>query len=328
MKKMIQIIRKQWFLFALVVAFLAVVIDPTDILVRFGLFLKACHTPDIMIFSIFIISGLLIDSKQIMAGIKDMKATFIALAVILIIAPLSALGLSMLPLETGTVVGLFIAAVMPTTLSSGIVMSQTAGGNMAHALFITIISNFICIFSIPLILPFLLSFLGQEKDLPLDQTAMMIKLIVIVLIPLAFGMFAKAKLFRKRVLPNVKMQQLNQWMIVCIVFISMAGSKGALTENGKAFFYIMLLSIVFHLMLLGSSFFLVKLFGIPRGRYESVIFMGSQKTLALSAMLQVTYFSEFATALLFCVVHHIIHLMMDGYLCTAMGRSKPAENRV
>ncbi len=323
---MIQKVKKQWFLCTLIVLFFAVIFDSSNLLVKSGAFLKNNNAPHIMIFLIFIISGLLIDSDQIKAGIKDMKATLIALSVILFIAPLAALGLGMFPLDTGTAVGLFIVAVMPTTLSSGIVMTKTAGGNMAHALFITIVSNFIGIFSIPVILPWLLSFLGHEKELVIDQGGILLKLVIIVLIPLAIGMFAKATLFKKRVLPDVKMQIVNQWMIVGIVFISLAGSKKTLLENGEAFFYILVLATVFHSILLGASFFLVKLFKLAKGRYESVVFMGSQKTLALSAMIQVTYFSEFGTALLVCVVHHIIHLMMDGYLCTRMHSSHPPNN--
>jgi sodium/bile acid cotransporter 7 len=77
---------------------------------------------------------------------------------------------------------------------------------------------------------------------------------------------------------------------------------------------------VFHLILLGSSFILIRFFQVGKGRRESIIFMGSQKTLPLSVMIQVTYFSEFGIALLVCVVHHIVHLMIDGYLSTKMSR--------
>jgi sodium/bile acid cotransporter 7 len=44
--------------------------------------------------------------------------------------------------------------------------------------------------------------------------------------------------------------------------------------------------------------------------------MGSQKTLPLAVMIQITCFPEYGTALLVCVLHHILHLMIDGYLAT------------
>lgn len=315
---MVQKIQKQWFLVSLVLVFTAVIFDQSNVLSEFGIFLKENQGPEVMIFLIFIISGLLIKSDQIKDGIKDIKSTLAALAVIIIFAPIAALLLSFFPLDTGVIIGLFIISVMPTTLSSGIVMTGTAGGNMAHALFVTILSNFIGIFTIPVILSILLSFLHQEKDLAIDQGAIFLKLIFLVLFPLFIGVAVKASIFKAKQLEKFKLQLINQCMIVGVVFISLAGAKQVLLDKSDSFFYILVLVSVFHLMLLGFSFLLVKIFNVEKGRFESVIFMGSQKTLALSVMIQVSYFSEFGIALLVCVIHHIIHLMIDGYLSAKM----------
>jgi sodium/bile acid cotransporter 7 len=59
---------------------------------------------------------------------------------------------------------------------------------------------------------------------------------------------------------------------------------------------------------------MARIFRIGKGRRESLIFMGAQKTLPLSIILQVALFPQYGQALVFCVVHHIVHLMMDGYL--------------
>ena len=311
-------IKKQWFLISLVVVFVAVVFDRSNLLSEMGMVLKDNHGPDVMIFLIFIFSGLLIESHQVRAGIRDVPSTLLALAVIVVIAPLAALALSYLPVDTGVVIGLFIVAVMPTTLSSGIVMTGAAGGNMAHALFVTILSNFVAIFSIPYTLSLLLPVLNQEKVLSIDQGAIIFKLLVLVLVPLIVGMVLKARVFKTRNMGGF--QKVNQFMILGIVFISLGGAKAVLLGQGAAFWSIAVLAAVFHAMLLGASFLLVKWFKLKKGRYESVVFMGSQKTLALSVMIQVTYFSEFGIALLVCVIHHIVHLMIDGYLSARLGR--------
>ncbi|ACN13835.1 conserved hypothetical membrane protein [Desulforapulum autotrophicum HRM2] len=311
-------IKKQWFLISLVAVFVAVVFDKSNLLSEMGMVLKDNHGPDVMIFLIFIFSGLLIESHQVRAGIRDVRSTLLALAVIVVIAPLAALALSYLPVDTGVVIGLFIVAVMPTTLSSGIVMTGAAGGNMAHALFVTILSNFVAIFTIPFTLSLLLPVLNQEKSLNIDQGAIIFKLLVLVLVPLIVGMILKAWVFKARNMGGF--QKVNQFMILGIVFISLGGAKDVLLGQGAAFWSIAVLVAVFHALLLGASFLLVKWFKLEKGRYESVVFMGSQKTLALSVMIQVTYFSEFGIALLVCVIHHIIHLMIDGYLSARLGR--------
>ena len=323
---MVQKVKKQWFLLSLVFVFAAVIFDSSNILVKIGFFLKGNHGPEVLIFIIFIISGLLIESDQIKAGIRDIKSTVLALAVIIIIAPIAAGLICLLPLETGVAIGLFIVAVMPTTLSSGIVMTGTAGGKMAHALLITILSNFIGIFSIPVILSILLSSLDQQKELMIDRGAIFFKLIILVLFPLMIGIVSKAVVFKTGQLGQFKLQVVNQWMIIGVVFIALSGVKQVILGSGLSVFYILVLVSGFHLMLLGSCFLLVSFFGVEKGRYESIFFMGSQKTLALSAMIQVTYFSEFGTALLVCVLHHIVHLMMDGYLSTRMNNGLSFKN--
>lgn len=314
---MIMGLKRQWFLISLVLLFFAVIFDPSNLLARFGMTLKDNHGPEVMIFLIFVFSGLLIEGHQIRAGIRDVRSTVLALVLIFVVAPLIALALLVLPLETGVALGFFIVAVMPTTLSSGIVMTGVAGGNMAHALFVTIISNFVSIVSIPFVLSLLLPFLGQAKALDIDQGAVFLKLILLVLLPLAVGMTLKAKVFFNR--NTGKLQLVNQIMILAIVFISLGGAKAMVMGQGISFWSIVLLAAVFHTVMLGSAFVLVKLAKLEKGRYESVVFMGCQKTLALSVMLQVTYFNEFGAALLVCVIHHIVHLMIDGYLSTRLG---------
>jgi solute carrier family 10 (sodium/bile acid cotransporter), member 7 len=36
-------------------------------------------------------------------------------------------------------------------------------------------------------------------------------------------------------------------------------------------------------------------------------------------MIQISCFPEYGTALLVCVMHHILHLMINGYLAARMG---------
>ncbi len=252
---LMQKIKQFWFLLGLVLVFITVIIDRTDTLARIGIFLKNNNASEVIIFLIFIISGLLIEKNQIRVGIKDIKSTLLSLMVILVVSPAAALMLNCLPLETGVAIGLFLVAVMPTTLSSGVVMTGAAGGNMAHALFLTITSNFIGIFSIPFILSWLLLFLDQSKELTIDQGAIIIKLILLVLVPLIMGIYTKPFIFKIINPVKSRLQVINQCMVIGMVFISLAGAKQVIISKGISVLYIVVLVIVFHLMLLVSSVF-------------------------------------------------------------------------
>ncbi len=311
---MIEKIKKQWFLIGIALVFACVVFDKTGILAQTGIFIKNHKGTSFMIFLIFLLSGMIIETDKIKAGIKDVKATAAALVMIILVAPVAAFGLALIPMETGVILGLFLVASMPTTLSSGVVMTGQAGGNIAHALFVTILSNCIAIITIPIILPLLLLSLKLETDLFIDQKTIFIKLLFLVMLPLVTGLFLKKTLLSITPNQKKKFSTINQCIIICIVYISLSGAREVLIAKSSTFFWIIPLVAVFHLILLILSFWCSRLLNIGRGRREAVIFMGSQKTLALSVMLQITCFPEYGTALLVCVVHHIIHLMIDGYL--------------
>jgi sodium/bile acid cotransporter 7 len=271
-----------------------------------------------MIFVIFLLSGLIIEIDQIRAGIRDVKATSAALAVIVAMAPLAAAGLSRLPLETGVVLGLFLVAVVPTTLSSGVVMTGQAGGNIAHALFITILSNGVAIVSIPLVLPLLLQPLHLSAALSIDQQAIFFKLLLLVLLPLTIGLAAKR--LGLTVTPRMKKRLglTNQSMILIIVFMSLSSARSVLMAQAATVLVIVPLVVGFHGFLLLAAFAACRLLSIGPGRREAVIFMGAQKTLPLAVMLQLTCFPTYGAALLVCVLHHILHLMMDSYLAARL----------
>ncbi len=94
----------------------------------------------------------------------------------------------------------------------------------------------------------------------------------------------------------------------------MSQARAAIISGGASMGIILLLVFGFHAILLATAAILIGCLKLGKGRRESVIFMGGQKTLPLSVILQVSLFSEFGLALVVCVLHHIVHLVMDAYL--------------
>jgi len=90
--------------------------------------------------------------------------------------------------------------------------------------------------------------------------------------------------------------------------------KNAIVSGGASVGIILLLVFSFHAILLATAAILIGCLKLGKGRRESVIFMGGQKTLPLSIILQVSLFPQFGLALVVCVLHHMVHLLMDGYL--------------
>jgi sodium/bile acid cotransporter 7 len=85
-------------------------------------------------------------------------------------------------------------------------------------------------------------------------------------------------------------------------------------QDFSLFFLLVLLVAAFHGTMLLSSIVSARLLCLPTPVTKSVVFMGSQKTLPLTLMVQVTAFPDYPLALVVCVLHHITQLFMDGYL--------------
>lgn len=85
------------------------------------------------------------------------------------------------PHEFTTGVGLF--AVMPTTLSSGYILTGEAGGNQPLALMLSVGSNLLAVISVPLWLSAVLNSTGVE----MDAGSLLLKLVLSLLLPLIVG---------------------------------------------------------------------------------------------------------------------------------------------
>lgn len=318
----IQLLKQNWFLLGLISISIITVADQRELLVDIGRWLKAHHGPDLVIVVIFFLSGLALDANQIRNGIKDYKATLLALFLIFIVAPAVVLIFSLLPLDTGLMLGIFLVAVMPSTLSSGVVMTGASGGNMAHALLVTILANSLAVITIPLVLGWLLSFAGESRVIVIERLPIMIKIATLVLLPLICGILLRSRSGErlKPVLPYVSM--INQSFILMIVWMALCGGRDAIVAGMGNLIHVLAMVFSYHLMLILCGLLGTKLARIPKNRRESVVMMGGQKTLPLSVILQVSLFPEYGLALVVCVSHHIVHLIMDAFLIKHLQKLK------
>jgi solute carrier family 10 (sodium/bile acid cotransporter), member 7 len=314
-----RLIKKYWFLIGLFLVFVITVADVSETVSSVGGWLKMHRGPDAVIVLVFFFSGLILDARQIRSDVMDIKGIIAALIIIFLVAPVIGALFGAIPLDTSVVIGVFLVAVMPTTLSSGVVMTGAAGGNMAQALVITILANGLAVFTIPVMLSLLLRLVGGSAVVYIDKSAIMIKLGFYVLLPLCFGL--TIKFLTKSLMDRFvyRLQMLNQLLVLAIVWMAMSQARSAIISGGASVGIILLLVFSFHGILLSVAGIFTGCLKLGKGRRESVIFMGGQKTLPLSIILQVSLFPQYGLALVVCVLHHLIHLLMDGYL---VGRLK------
>ncbi|KAF8008955.1 hypothetical protein BT93_J0066 [Corymbia citriodora subsp. variegata] len=136
-------------------------------------------------FGIFIISGLTLRSGEIGAAAEAWPVGMFGLGSILLFTPYFSkliLQIQLQPQEFVT--GLALFSCMPTTLSSGVALTQLAGGNSALALAMTVISNLLGI----LLVPFSISkFIADGVGVTVPTKQLFKSLVLTLLIPLILG---------------------------------------------------------------------------------------------------------------------------------------------
>ncbi|OIP92038.1 MAG: hypothetical protein AUK55_10110 [Syntrophobacteraceae bacterium CG2_30_61_12] len=317
---MASILKKYWLTVGLIGTVSAVLADPTDTLAAAGNWLAANRGADLVIFLIFLCSGLGLKIEQLRHGISDWPLLALSLFLIFVLAPLLALALGRWPLPEGVRIGLYLVAIMPTTLSSGVVMTAAAGGNLAAALLITIVANSLATITVPLVFPLLFAGAIGSGPIQLERLPMMANIASLVVLPLAGGMLLRrpwAEFIERR---GGVLGLVNQVLVLVMVATACARSKPTILTGLGSLPSIGLLAGSYHALLVGAALGLARLLRIGPGRREAAIFMGGQKTLTLAVLLQLQFFPQFGEALVFNVGHHLIHLVMDGFLVAALNR--------
>jgi sodium/bile acid cotransporter 7 len=151
-------------------------------------FLRADLLSKLGIMLIFFLQGLSLPTSELSRGFRSLRLHAFIQACIFLLAPLFLLPLALafkLLFNETLASGFIFLALLPTTISSAVAFTSTAGGNTAAALFNTTLANVLGVFWVPLGSILLLS---SESGLPLNLVLpLLLKLSWLLLLPLLAG---------------------------------------------------------------------------------------------------------------------------------------------
>ncbi|TKY53490.1 sodium/metabolite cotransporter BASS4 [Spatholobus suberectus] len=259
-------------------------------------------------FGIFVISGLMLRSEEIGAAVEAWPVGLFGLVSILFLTPYISriiLQIQLQPQEFIT--GLAIFSCMPTTLSSGVALTQLAGGNSALALAMTVISNMLGILTIPLSIT---KFVADGVGVTLPTKQLFKSLVLTILIPLILGKVPWTQVSRSRPL---------LLMVKPRVFLVAIG-----------------LGTLLHLSLLVFNIIAVWSLSVISGGRKSifsrkenasaVVLIASQKTLpVMIAVIEPLQgaFGESGLLVLPCVAAHLNQIIVDSFIVNFL---RPRDN--
>ena len=233
----------------------------------------------------------------------------------LLVAPWFGVALStVFGLDTLAMTGLIVIACVPPTLSSGIVMTETAEGNIMLGVMMTVFYNLLGVVTMPLVLAWTLS---SQADIDTDPAGMFLQLLLLVVLPFAAGFGAKMLLKRK--LPRI----CGYIPSTCVILLILSFFSSA-NAHFKAYPVKVLLlaagaGLAMRLGLLLMLWFGGRLMRMPSADRKAAIFTAGSKTLTISlAILAILKIGD-GPAVIPCMVFYFLQSMIDSMLAGKMG---------
>jgi len=326
----LQSLRKNWFLVGLLVVITAAVLLP-----GLGKEMNAGGlTTKIIVLILFLSAGFTLPSEQIKSGLRNYKLHLYLQLFVFGIIPLYFFITARFfnnYLDGYVVIGLYALAVLPTTLSTSVVFTQTSGGNVVGALFNSAFANVAGIFISPLLLSLFLS--GTVAALPSEEIASILKsLVLTMLVPVVVGQLLRRIFTTVANHIRKKLTESSSLLILLIVFMTVS-STAANPE-----FYSMLLKLAVPFIFLAVSHILfvflslkgAKLLKFSEEDCVCVIFVGPQKTMAMGIPLLSVYFASrpdlLALAIFPLLFYHPFQLLIAGFLRSMVIKKSARES--
>ncbi len=235
----------------------------------------------------------------------------------LIISPLIGVGVARIfRLAALPATGLIVAAAMPPTLSSGIVLTETANGNSLLSILMTVGYNLLSVTTIPLMLALCIS---SEGEVDTNPVKMFVQLLVLVLLPSIVG-FTAGKL-AKRKLPPV-FTYISSTAVIMLVWGFFSAScahfkqhpVSALLHEGAG-------ALVLHSVLLAMVWYGSALLKIGIPERKALLFTGVSKTITITITILTIIGATTGAALVPALVYYFLQSIVDSSLAGKMGLS-------
>jgi len=299
-------LKKQWFFLGIVLMIVIAFNFPS-----IGTFIKKYKILKVGIFLAFFITGLKLETSNILQQLKNLKVLLVALISSLLLFPGITYFLAKIVFKSSPdfVIGALIISVAPVTVASGTVMTSIALGNVPLSLFICVLSNFISILTIPFLLNLFLQF-GQNIELPVFK--MLQSLIIVVLVPTILGQILRPKL-KKIIEPYRKgFSVFSQCIVLMIIFNAVSSSASKISDVGFGIAWIFLFMIFIHTLFLSLNYGLSKILRLDLPSTAAFTIHTSQKTLTVSYLVWSGYFAQsFPLGLIPAISYHLTQMIMD-----------------
>lgn len=288
---MVQFLKRQWFLGAIIAISFCSYLFPS-------VFLPLAYQSTFFIAVVMFLTGLQEDWKSIFHASKNSKALLFSSFYSFILLPVLGMliGKIFLTHEPDMYAGLLCMLSVGTTLGSSVIWTKMAKGNFSLSLILSIVSTLLSVFLTPTII-----FISLGKSIALSPLSMIISIVQSIVIPILIAQLIRFYLpqITKKIepIPTLSIQ------IIILTLIAIAIAKAAPILS-FSMLYKTLPSIIFlYCFMIIFTSVSSKKFGFKTKDGIALAFSSSQKTLTTSLLIVTNYFN--AAAIIPCLLYHL-----------------------
>jgi len=278
---------------------------------------------------ILFLQGLSLAFEKIKSGAGNWRLHVIIQSFTFVIFPLVGLGFyfgmpRLWPAEPAAIrEGFLYLCVLPSTISTSVVLTSVAHGNTAGALFNAALSNIIGVVLTPLLVHVLMQSTGQSGALG----PLMVKITLLTLLPFFVGMALRP--YVKKWVDHHKpwIARISNAIIIFIVYSAFCDSvaERIWQTHGAGTTAILLLFVL--LLFTGMScliYYTCRLLGLNREDLITAYFCSVKKTLAMGVPLAMLIFgsrNDIPLILLPLMFYHPLQIFINGVLASHWGKA-------
>ncbi|MDJ0764092.1 MAG: bile acid:sodium symporter [Myxococcota bacterium] len=208
-----------------------------------------------------------------------------------------------------------ISSAQATTLTTGIVLTEVAGGNMALAMVMTVVNNFVTVFLTPLLFR-----VFGNTEIEVDHTAMGAEIALKIVLPVIVAQLIRRPFAGLVARHSQKMSIASQIIILIYIYAGVAAGIEQLTGKATVLPQVIGFALVLHLCLLGANTLIARITMGSALERTAFVLCASQKTLPAAILIWKGYFSALPLGPIVAVAYHLIQLVIDSIIAPGFKR--------
>ncbi|WP_430386540.1 bile acid:sodium symporter family protein [Blastomonas fulva] len=288
----------------------------------------AGHAVSVAIFLLFFLHGLRLPRAEVVIAMRNWRLQGVMFGFVFVFMPILGLAAANAQgglLPEGLVVGLLFLGILPSTVQSAISYSSLAGGNVAASVMASALLNLAGIFMTPLLVALLIG-AGGGAAIGSDTV---LRILAILLLPFALGQLAQGWLGAWAGRNKALLSVLDRIAIVLAVYVAFSSAVAGGQMQALDWGVLGTLTAIICVMMaiaIAAAWALGGVIALPRADRISLLFAGSQKSIATGAPLAAILFAgpQAGLAILPALIYHQIQLIIAAPIASRLAKARDA----